>query len=90
MPWAVIAVHDEDTGDCETHIVPVSEVKPFLSEQEALAFLEKMDAIGSPVVTDEEDNVTATYRGHTLTDDCSCNPKRDPDDPALRIHNAAN
>lgn len=69
-----------------THIVPTVEVQPFDTETQAWDFLNKMEALGNPVVTDEEDNVIATYIGHTLSPACPCGPTQKESDPALYTH----
>lgn len=90
MPWAVIESTDDD-GDVTTHIVPFVHFKAeFETRQEAEAFLEEMEAIGNPVINDENDEVCGLYKGHTLTTDCVCQPKPMDSDPGCYIHNAAN
>ena len=85
--WALVAAEDEDTGLWWTHIVPVVKVHGFATEQEAWDFLGRMEAIGNPVLTDDDDNVTETYIGHTLKESCSCSPRKGGHDGCLLTHN---
>lgn len=89
MPWGVVEAPDTD-GDVLVHILPVVEVDGFETKQEAEEFLERVIAAGSPCLTDEEDNITATYFGHTLSKKCVCSPKPKESDPGCYIHKAAN
>ena len=79
--WALI-----ESEDRIVHIVPITLVQGFGTERQAWDFLVRMDALGNPVLTDDEDNVTATYIGHTLTSDCSCCPTPGESDPGVLTH----
>lgn len=90
MPWCIVEMTNLDTGEVDTHILPCAKVEPFATEEEALAFLVKCDDAGDPVLTDEDDNITETYFGHTLSAKCVCDPKQAPAPSTLYIHRAAN
>jgi hypothetical protein len=96
MPWAVVETQDEDTGEMLTHILPVVKISGFNTEQEAIDFREKCIAAGggdegkAPVLTDKEDNVTATFFGHVLKAACVCGPQRHENDPWVYTHREAN
>ncbi len=84
--WALIEAEDTNTGNLLTHIVPVVPFDGFETKAEADEFLEKLDAAGSPCITNENDEVTATYFGHTLTSDCQCGAKPMESDPGCYCH----
>ena len=88
MPWAAIE-NQEESGELITHIMPVVEVDGFDTQQEAIDFLEKVEAAGGPCVTDGEGNITATYFGHRLSLNCPCKPQQHSVDPGMYIHRKA-
>ena len=65
----------DDVGEFHGHIVPVTMVDGFKTEDEAWRFLERCEAAGNPVVTNDDDEIEATYFGHTLEPKCLCHPE---------------
>ena len=92
MKWALIESPDElaGTGEVLTHILPMVEVSGFKTEREAWDFLDRMEQLGNPVITDDEDNVIGTYVGHRLSRRCPCSPTPKESDPGLLVHHQAN
>lgn len=90
MPWAVIEHFDEDDGELTTHVVPFVPVKnTFKTRDECEAFLANIEAIGSPTVSDEDDNIIGLHIGHVLSPKCPCQPKPWESDDSWFNHNAA-
>jgi hypothetical protein len=93
MPWSVVEVY-EDGGDVITHIIPTVTIDGFKTKKEATAFLAKCEASGPPghpaCLTDENDNIIATFFGHSLTRDCACGAYPKESDPGMYIHKALN
>ena len=87
IPWEVRQWSLIETDEF-THIVPTETVRPFGTRQQAEDFLEKMQALGNPVVTDGEHNVIGTYIGHTLDLGCFCQPTER--EPGLLAHHLPN
>jgi len=91
MPWAIVEAEDEaSNGDWLTHILPVVEHTGSDSREEEEAFLERLVSAGCPCLTDDDDCVTSTYFGHTLSASCPCGPKARESDPGCYIHNQVN
>jgi hypothetical protein len=91
MPWTIIEVTSDETGDVTTHIVPFTPFKAeFDTQEKAWAFLDEMEAIGNPVVNDENNEIIGLHIGHTLSPKCVCSPKPMESDPYCYIHKAAN
>lgn len=87
MPWAVVEATDDETGELLTHVVPIVEHDGFKTKEEAEVFLKRVVDAGLPCLTDEDDTITATYFGHTLSASCPCEPKQSESDPGLYTHN---
>lgn len=89
--WALIEAPDENKSDeIFTHIMPIVVVDGFKTAKEAYEFRLKCIAAGSPVITDDDDMVTGTYFGHTLSKDCPCAPTPRESDASLLTHHQAN
>lgn len=93
MPWSVVEVY-EDNGDVLTHIVPTVTIDGFKTKKQAEDFLKRVEASGPPghpaCLTDENENIIATFFGHRLKPDCPCGPKINESDPGLYMHKALN
>ena len=89
MKWGVVSTQDTD-GNMLTHILPIVPVDGFSTELEARLFRLKCLASGSPVLTDENDIIIATFFGHTLSKSCICGPSPKESDHGCWIHRAAN
>lgn len=88
MPWAKIKLRDDDQEVCMVHVMPVTEVKGFDTQQECTAFIERMAKEDFPCLINSDDEVFAVYFGHKLASDCICMPTtRDDDDVPVIIHN---
>ena len=87
--WGLVEAPDEN-HDVLTHILPIIPTLPFKTRRAAQAFLDRMEALGDPVITDEDDNVVGTYTGHILSRTCPCSPTPKESDPGMLSHHHAN
>jgi hypothetical protein len=85
--WGLVEAPDEN-HDVLSHILPITPILPFKTHRAAQAFLDRMESLGDPVITDEDNNVVATFTGHTLSPSCLCGPT--PRDSGLLVHNQPN
>ena len=81
LQWALI----EDENRI-VHILPVTPVTGFETRQQAVDFLDRMEALGKPVITADDDTITHTYVGHILSPACPCCPTSGESDPGLLTH----
>lgn len=88
MPWTNIEQRDDSSEVIAVHVMPVTEVKGFDTEQECSAFIDRMATEDFPCLTNEDDEVFAVYFGHSLASDCVCMPtvKNDSHVPVF-VHN---
>ena len=87
--WAVIENVDND-GNETVHVMPVKPLADFATKEECESFRQRFEAAGCPGITDDRDQVVATYFGHVLSSKCVCNPKPNPNRDNLYIHRNAN
>jgi len=88
--WSPVEEFAEDEA-VAVHIMPVTLVDMFDTEQKAVEFTDWMERLDFPCTTDEEGNVVAHYAGHSLSSSCTCSPAK-RDEPAANglpmwIHN---
>jgi hypothetical protein len=75
LKWSPIEERDEFEVVKAVHVMPVVMTENiFATEQEAQAFVKSLKEENFPCLTDDDNNVVATYFGHTVNVDCPCCP----------------
>jgi hypothetical protein len=98
VKWALVEAPDTagdgngGPGEVLAHILPVVEVSGFRTAREAGEFRARCMTADDPppVLTDDEDRVTATFFGHRLSRGCVCCPTPKESDAGLLVHHLAN